>query len=230
VTAFVNAVIRAVVGLLCRVDVSELERVPRKGPLIMISNHINFLEVPLLYTLLQPRPLVGLVKVETWNSPPLAFLANLWKAIPVRRGTADLAAFRKCVSVLRQGKILAVAPEGTRSGDGRLGRGHPGVVHLALQGGFPVLPVAHFGGEKFWTNLRRLRRTRVHVRVGCPFVLEPRATPVTREDRWAMTHEIMERIADLLPPRYRGVYGSRRAPQTGLLRDVNLSGGGYRQR
>lgn len=229
-TLLVNAVIRTVVGLLCRLDVSELARVPRRGPLIMVSNHINFLEVPLLYTLLQPRPLVGLVKVETWDSPPLAFLANLWKAIPVRRGTADLAAFRQCLRSLRLGKILAIAPEGTRSGDGRLGRGNPGVVHLALQGGVPVLPVVHFGGEKFWQNLRRLRRTRVHVRVGCPFVLEPRASPVTREDRWAMTHEIMERIAELLPPRYRGFYGSGRESRNSCLRDVDLSGHGSGQR
>jgi len=224
VIALVNAVIRTVMRLLCRLDAPELERIPSRGPLIMVSNHINFLEVPLLYTLLQPRPLIGLAKVETWDSPPLAFLANLWKAIPVRRGTADLAALRLCLRALRKGNILAVAPEGTRSGDGRLQPGHPGVGHIALQGGFPLLPVAHFGGEKFWRNLKRLRRTRVHVRVGCPFVLEPRGAPVTREDRWDMTHQIMERIADLLPPGYRGAYAQRRSGEASHLRFVELGG------
>ena len=222
--ALVNSFVKAVMGLLCRLDTRELDKIPRSGPFIMVTNHINFLEIPLLYTYLQPRPLVGLVKIETWSSPPLAFLANLWEAIPVKRGTADVAAFRSCVHALEQGKILAVAPEGTRSGDGRLGRGHPGVVHIALQGGFPLLPVAHFGGESFWQNFRRVRRTRVRVRVGRPFVLQPRSVPVTREDRWEMTHEIMERIAELLPPRYRGAYGQRRDGSSGCLRSVELSG------
>jgi 1-acyl-sn-glycerol-3-phosphate acyltransferase len=225
VTVLVNAFVKAVMSLLCRLDTRELEGIPRSGPFIMVTNHINFLEIPLLYTYLRPRPLVGLVKVETWKIPPLAFLANQWKAIPVKRGTADLAAFRRCVKVLKQGKILAVAPEGTRSGDGTLGRGHPGVVHIALLGGFPLLPVAHFGGEHFWRNLTRLRLTRVHVRVGKPFVLEPRRVPVSREDRWEMTHEIMARIADLLPARYRGAYVGRAPSATSLLRPVELDAG-----
>jgi 1-acyl-sn-glycerol-3-phosphate acyltransferase len=224
VTTLVNGLIRLVVRILCKLDAAELRCVPRRGPLILVSNHINFLEVPILYTLLQPRPLIGLVKAETWDSAPLAFLANLWKAIPVRRGSADLAAFRSCLRVLREGKILAVAPEGTRSGTGRLNKGQPGVVHLALQGGFPVLPVVHYGGESFWQNLRRLRRTPVHVRVGIPFVIEPRSVPVSREDRWAMTHEIMHRIADLLPSRYHGFYDVRRSGGASCLRDVRLDG------
>lgn len=221
-SSLVSGLIRIVVSLLCRLDAAELRCVPRRGPLIVVTNHINFLEVPILYTLLRPRPLVGLVKAETWDSPFLGFLANLWRAIPVRRGTADLAALRSCLAALEEGKILAVAPEGTRSRTGRLGQGYPGVVHLALRGGFPVLPVAHYGGECFWQNLRRLRRTPVHVRVGAPFVLRPPAESVSREQRWAMTHEIMHRIAELLPSRYHGFYGTRRHGTRSFLEEVEL--------
>lgn len=202
----VTAAIKAVVRLLCRIDGAQLAAVPDRGPLILVANHINFLEVPVLYTQLQPRPLAGFAKAETWDNPALRLLADLWGAIPLRRGQADTSALRQGLKALENGRILGVAPEGTRSGDGRLRPGNPGVVLLALRSGAPVLPLVHYGGELFWRNLTRFRRTDFHFVVGQPFYLDAGGLRVTRQVRRQMTDEIMYQMAALLPPAYRGVY------------------------
>jgi 1-acyl-sn-glycerol-3-phosphate acyltransferase len=207
--ALVTAALRALVGLLCRVDRSGFRAVPRRGPLIIVTNHINFLDIPLLYTFLQPRPLIGLVKVETWDKPFTAFLANVWEAIPIRRQAMDREALRSCLRVLQQGKILILAPEGTRSEDGRLRKGRPGTVLLALQSAAPVLPLVHWGGERFLQNLCRLRRTRIFTRAGELFHVTAASPRVGRSEREAMVEQVMRRLAALLPEEYRGVYAER---------------------
>jgi 1-acyl-sn-glycerol-3-phosphate acyltransferase len=205
-TTVINSTIKGLTRLLCRIDDGQLSRVPNQGPLIIVSNHINFLEVPLLYTHLQPRQVTGFAKAETWDNPAMGFLFNLWQAIPLRRGEADINAMRLALKALQNGKILAVAPEGTRSGHGRLGRGHPGVVTIALQSGAPLLPIVYYGNEHFKHNISRLQRTDFRINVGNPFLLDSRGMKVTRQVRRQMTDEIMYQLAILLPPNYRGYY------------------------
>ena len=150
--------------------------------------------------------MAGFAKAEVWRNPFLRFLARLWGTIPVRRGEVDRSALRQALEALEKGLILGIAPEGTRSGDGRLQRGYPGMVLLALRSGAPLLPVVHYGGELFWRNLARLRRTDFHIVVGQPFYLEAGEIRVTRQVRRQMTDEIMYQMAASLPPANRGVY------------------------
>jgi 1-acyl-sn-glycerol-3-phosphate acyltransferase len=220
----VNAFIRRLTRILCRVDAAELTRVPDHGPLILVANHINFLEAPVVVTHLKPRSFTGFVKAETWDTPFLGWLFELWGAIPVRRGEADLNAMRRGVEVLEEGRILGVTPEGTRSGDGRLRRGHPGVVMVALRTGAPLLPLVYYGGERFWQNFKSLRRTHFHVAVGNPFTLHTGETRVTREVRAQMIDEIMYQLAALLPPEYRGVYADIESATETFLRFPKGSG------
>ena len=77
---------------------------------------------------------------------------------------------------------------------------------LALHSGAPILPLAFYGGERFWPNLKRLRRTDFVIRVGQPFHLDADGQRVRREERLQMTTEIMFQLAALLPPPYRGLY------------------------
>lgn len=202
----VTAGIRAAIRVLCRIDDAQLAKVPDRGPLILLSNHINFMEAPLLYTHLQPRPLAGFAKAETWRSPFLGLLADLWGAIPLHRGQADLPALRRALQAVEEGRILCVAPEGTRSGHGRLGQGNPGIVFLALRSGADLVPMVSYGTEQFWGNLRRLRRTDIHIVVGQAFSLDPGDARVDGALRRRMTDEIMYQMAALLPPAYRGAY------------------------
>ncbi len=215
----VTSTIKGLTRLLCRVDDAQLARVPDRGPLIIVANHINFLEVPLLYTHLLPRPVTGFAKAENLSNPILGpLLFNLGGAIPLHRGEADVTALRRALAALEAGHILAVAPEGTRSGHGRLQRGHPGVVWLALRTGAPLLPMVYYGGELFWRNLARLRRTDFHIVVGQPFYLDAGGVKVTRQVRQQMADEIMYQMAALLPPAYRGVYSDLAAATEMYLR------------
>lgn len=202
----VNSTIKTLSRMLCRVHDQALSRVPAQGPLILVSNHINFLDIPVLYTHLLPRPLTGFAKIETWQDPLLRPLANLWRGIPIRRGEPDLAALRAGLKALQEGYIVAIAPEGTRSGDGRLRRGHPGVAILAQMSGAPLLPMAFWGNEQFHANLRRLRRTDFWIAVGEKLRLKPLPEKTGRAVRQRITDEIMYQIAALLPPQYRGAY------------------------
>ena len=176
----VNTAIKMLIRICCRVHDAPLEQVPERGPLITVSNHISFLEAPLLYTHLLPRKLSGFSKVEFWDKPVSRFLFEMWDAIPVHRGEPDLAALRRVLAMLREGYIIAVAPEGTRSHDGQMQRARPGAVTMGLRSGAPFLPIAHYGGEKLKDNLRRLRRTDFHIAVGQPLYV-PFAEGITAE-------------------------------------------------
>lgn len=218
----VNTTIRGLTSLICRVDAEQLCKVPSQGPLIIVSNHINFLDVPVIYTRLQPSPLTGFAKIETWDSPFLGPLFSLWGIIPVRRGEADMSAIRQGVAVLKRGEILAILPEGTRSGHGRLAKGQAGMVTIALLTGAPLLPVAHFGAETYRQNLPRLRRTDFRIQVGKPFILDAGSTKVSHAVREQMAAEIMYQLAALLPPAYRGQYADLNLATQHYLRFVPL--------
>ncbi len=187
-------------------DDSQLVKVPENGPLIIASNHVNFIDVPLMYTHLQPRQVTGFVKAETWQNPAMAFLFDLWGAIPIQRGEADTTAFKSALQALNEGKILAIAPEGTRSGHGKLARGHAGIVLLAYYSRAPVLPLAYFGGEHLRDNLNRLKRTDFNIRVGSTFRLKFTGGKPDQLTRLAMVNEIMYQVSQLLPVEYRGYY------------------------
>lgn len=220
--ALVTSAIDGLLHILCRIDAAEMKRIPATGPLILVANHISSLEVPIVYTQLQPRPATALAKAETWEHPLFGPLASLWGAIPLHRGEADAEAFRMGLEALEQGKILAVAPEGTRS-HGPLQRGLPGVVLLAQRSKAPLMPMVYYGHEAFRDNVRRLRRTDFHVRVGKPFVIDPGPGRVNGEARQAIADEIMVRLASLMPPAYHGVYASLTPAPGTYTRDITLN-------
>ncbi len=198
--------------ILCRIDKRDLVKIPKQGPLILVTNHISSLEVPLLFVHLQPRKMIGLAKIETWNNKFMGWLFNLWDAIPVRRGEADLDAIRACLNVLREGNILAIAPEGTRSYSGHLLKAQPGIVLIALHSGAPIIPMAHWGGEGFNGNLKKLKRTEFNIHVGRQFILDAKGKRVDSEIRQKMADEIMMQIACLMPEKYRGEYSACNTP------------------
>ncbi len=209
---FVSRGIKVGTNILCRIEGADLAQVPEHGPLILAINHISSLEVPILAAHLQPRQMIGLAKIETWDNLFMGWLFDMWDSIPIRRGEVDLQAIRRCLSVLAENNILAVAPEGTRSRDGRLLTGQPGIALIALHSGAPVLPIAHWGGEIFSRNIKHLRRTDFHIRVGRPFTLDARGEKVNGKVRQAMADEIMCQIAVLMPEEYRGRYANCAPP------------------
>lgn len=203
---FITRIIFGLLKIACRIDSREMDNIPLKGPAIIIFNHINFLEVPLLYTHLLPRHVYGIAKKETWKNPFFRFLANRWNGIPLDREGSPVEMFRTAGELLKKEEaMLVIAPEGTRSNDGKLRKGKPGVVLMAVHAGVPVIPVAHYGGEKFWDNIKRFRRTPFTIKVGDPFVFEA-PEKMTKEKRRELTDFAMRKLAELLPEEYRGVY------------------------
>lgn len=202
---FANWALRLVMTLVLDYDVEGVERLPAEGPLIAVQNHMISIDT-VIGAAFVDREIVGMSKVENYHNPLLAFFFGLYGTFPVRRGEVDRKALRTALRVLKEGKVLMAAPEGTRSKTNTLQKGKDGLSYIAVRSGAPIVPVAIWGQEKFWEQLARLRRTKVGVVFGHPFVFEPGAGKLTREQLSQMTHEMMYRIAVLLPEEYRGHY------------------------
>jgi len=198
--------VKTVLDIVMRVHMHPVAEVPHTGPMIVTINHINAFDAPMLMTYLQPRPITPLGKEELWDSIFTRILMNHWGGIPIRRGEADMTALTAAREALKQNRILAIAPEGTRSDNGELQQGKPGVLLLALRSGVPILPLAHYGGEVVFDNLRRLHRTDFHIVTGHPFTLDMHGQKPDRELRQLVTDEIMYQTAALMPEKYRGYY------------------------
>jgi 1-acyl-sn-glycerol-3-phosphate acyltransferase len=209
--AFVRTALRVAILLLTRTTVTGRERLPAQGAGIIVSNHIAGVDPALLVGVL-PRPIVLMSKVENYRGLLRLFMP-LVGAFTVRRGTADRRALDTAERVLRQGRLLCLFPEGTRSRSGALGRAQGGAALLAIKSGAPIIPVAITG-----TPLIFIRRfpwvgfPRVTVAVGQPFRVGAAGEGalaggvVRRDARERATEQIMERIAALLPPELRGSY------------------------
>ncbi len=204
--SIINAVVRGLTNLLFKVDADDLKRIPLEGPIIIIVNHVNFLELPMIYPRIRSNLGIGFSKEENWDNLIYRLLFNFWELIPIRRDEIDLTALRRGLEALEHDRILFITPEGTRSHDGKLQRGKPGAAWIAQRSGVPVWPIACYGGENFKQELKKLRRTDYHIRVGDPFRVEVSGQRVTSEIRKEVVDEMMYQIAALLPPRYRGAY------------------------
>jgi 1-acyl-sn-glycerol-3-phosphate acyltransferase len=203
---FIVALFRAVTSSVFRIDDAQLTQVPEHGPLILVTNHINIMEIPIIYSHLQPRPLHGMVLADRWKNRIVAWGLDVCGTIPLERGGVNLDAMRRALNVLNEGGMLIISPEGTRSSNGRLQNGHPGIVPLALKSGAPLLPVGYYGGENYKENVKKLKRTDFHLVVGKPFCLSAGGETATREVRQQMVDEVMYQLASILPEAYRGNY------------------------
>ena len=129
-----------------------------------------------------------------------------------RRGELDRRALMEALEVLLAGGMLALAPEGTRSKTGALQQARDGAAYLATRSGAVIVPMVAYGQEQAEGQWKRLRRPRIVVRVGEPFRFEDTPNKVRSRELSPYTEEMMQRLAQMLPPQYRGVYRDR--PET----------------
>ncbi|MEA4865516.1 MAG: lysophospholipid acyltransferase family protein [Sphaerochaeta sp.] len=202
----INSLLKTFFRLFFRIDRSELAKVPQTGPLLMMVNHTSNLEGPMLYAFLHPRPLHALAKQELWDHKFMAYLMNMWKSIPVDRQNMGRSTMDACFKVLDDQHILAIAPEGTRSKDGKLQEGKGGVAFIAHKKDIPMIPVAVMGFTSFSRNIRRLRRTVITIKVGEVFEIVQKGGRIDANARQALADEIMMRLAVLMPNQMRGHY------------------------
>jgi len=203
----INSLIRSILDLFCKIDKRDLNKIPLKGPAILITNHVTTLEGPLFYVNLRPRKTIAMAKAELFDKFFTRTILSTWGAIPVKRGAADMQAMKKCFNVLEEGNFLCIAPEGTRSKDGKLLRGKAGTTFIATQKKVPIIPMVHWGIIDLKTNSRKLKRTDVQIKVGRPFYVEKKEEGrINSEDRQNMADEMMYQIAIYLPEELRGYY------------------------
>ncbi|HEY8374046.1 MAG TPA: lysophospholipid acyltransferase family protein [Pseudonocardiaceae bacterium] len=201
----------------CRPTIEGLEHIPRTGGAILASNHIAVADSFFL-PLMVPRRVTFLAKREYFTGRGVKgklkkYFFSAVGQVPIDRSSAAAAqaALDTGVRLLREGKLLGIYPEGTRSPDGRLYKGKTGVARMALEAGVPVIPVAMFGtdkvnpiGSKMW------RPHRVHIKIGKPLDFSRYAE--LAGDRFverSITDEIMYALMELSEQEYVDVYAAK---------------------
>ena len=190
-----------------KLEIVGRENAPTEGPLIVASNHLNNADPPVVALAFSRFP-TFMAKREMLSWPILGPGFRIFGAFPVRRGGADLSAIRAATEVVNEGRMLVMFPEGTRSRTGGLTKGHPGTALIALRTGAPIVPVAVTGTETItwpWIFIKPLSIKRITITLGEPFTLPP-VEKIDSEAASEATELIMRKIAELLPPQYRGVY------------------------
>lgn len=127
-----------------RLNIRGKENIPSDGPAILASNHLSFLDHVLLPMATQ-RQIHFISKIQHFDKKFRGWYFRQIGVIPLKRGEGDNVAFERALQTLRNGDLFAIYPEGTRSKDGKLHRGHTGVARLAYLTGAPVVPVAMHG-------------------------------------------------------------------------------------
>lgn len=207
---------RALYGVFATVEVQGLEHLP-PGGVIITTNHNSRFDPPLIFCTLPQRKMT-LFNADTYRRNPLIrWILELVDVIWVNRGATSPSTIKAALQALRSGRVLGIAPEGTRSTTGALIEGKTGAAFLALAAGVPIVPCALTGTERLGWAIRHLRRIPLTVTYGPAFYLAPPGERVRKDEQRleAATTEIMCRLAALLPPAFRGVYADH--PRVGEL-------------
>lgn len=200
------------------------EFIPPEGGLLMTTNHLSRLDLPILMATTDRKDIIAIVAKKYEKKPFFKWiLEKIGTVIWLDRETTDFTALRQVVKCLRKGHIVGIAPEGTRSHHSvGLLEAKQGAAVLAAQASVPILPIGIVGTDKTYSYWKRLEIPPIIVRIGQPFSLPK----MDREDRqtWLTqcTDEIMCRIAALLPPSYRGFYADHPRLKE-LLADADIN-------
>lgn len=199
-----------------RVRVEGAEHIPRRGPAILASNHNAFCDSLFLPAVLRRR-LTYVAKAEYFENWRTAWFFRGIGQIPLRRGPGSewRRALDAAAAVLDDNKLFGIYPEGTRSKDGRLNRGHSGVAMLALRTGAPVIPVGISGTREAQPIGTLIPRpfSRITIRIGAPldfsaYAGRDRERLVLRQ----ITDTVMAEIQHLSGQEYAAKFASSGAP------------------
>jgi 1-acyl-sn-glycerol-3-phosphate acyltransferase len=205
-----------VLKVLFRPWTKGLDNIPVDGPAVLASNHLSFSD-SIFMPLMVPRPVVFLAKSDYFTGRGIkgrltAAFFKLTNQLPMDRsgGAASANSLQTGIEVLKDGGLLGIYPEGTRSPDGRLYRGKVGVAKLVLTANVPVIPVAMIGTDKVQPIGRRIPNIR---RLGIIFgePMDFSRYQGLQDDRFvqrSVTDEIMYELMRLSGQEYVDSYAS----------------------
>lgn len=151
--AFAKGLVKSVLTPAYRIRIVGKEHIPTDGGVLICANHINVLDPPVV-GITSPRPVSFMAKEELFKMPILKKLLPNLNAFPVKRGMSDREALRKGLSQLKEGHVVGLFPEGTRSKDGEIGKGLAGAGFFALRSDAAVVPCAIIGPYKLTKRLK----------------------------------------------------------------------------
>ena len=208
----IHAFLPPVINAFWRPWMEGVENIPTEGPAILAANHLSFLDSIFLPASLD-RPVYYLGKSDYFSGWQRYFFENVG-VMPVARqgGDAGEASLRKGEEVLREGHLLGIYPEGTRSPDGRLYRGKTGPVRLAMRTGAPIIPIGMIGTDAVLpVGAKFPRMAKVGIRIGRPLDLSARYEGMS-DDRFALrsaTDELMYELMMLTGQEYVDEYAAK---------------------
>jgi len=187
-----------------RWEVADRGCVPNGGGVLLIANHTSYADPPIIGTAC-PRPVNFMAKAELFDMPVLGWLIRRTHAFPVRRGASDREAIRRATRILREGRVLLMFPEGTRSPNGRLQPPEHGAAFVALSAEAEVVPVAIDGADRLLPlHSPLIRPAKLRLRFGRPVDLTRfRGQRLARELLQQASEQMMAALHDLLPPERR---------------------------
>ena len=203
-----RVIIKILLRILTRCKVTGKENVPQEGSLLVVANHLHAYD-PAVLGISLGRKVIFMAKEELFHFRLRAYLLSGLGSFPVHRGKLDRQAIRQSEKVLANGLALAMFPEGSRSESTQLQLALRGSALIASRSGAPILPAAIIGTERL-KGLGWISRPRIAVNFGKPFYLPKSGAKVTKEELLENTDFVMQRIAELLPSEYRGVYGGKK--------------------
>ena len=205
---FIVFTVRLYLKIIARMELINFDKIPTNGGTIVVTNHLGRLDA-IIGAIITPRDDLIMMIAEKYQKYFVwRWVVKQLDAIWLNRFTTDFQAMRTVLKRLKQGGILALAPEGTRSAEEKLLPGLPGAAYLAAKTGAVLVPVALTGTEDRIVRhrLKRFQRLTITVHVGDPFTLPPMPRKGRDEYLQAQTDEIMCRIGALLPKHYHGHY------------------------
>ncbi len=188
---------RELLRVVYRVEVRGGERIPERGPVILVSNHESIVD-PFILGVATPRPIHYMAKAELFRNRISRTLMNALGAFPIERGGGDSGAMAEARALLDQGEVLGMFPQGT-SRPWRRRPWHRGAARLALDTGAPVLPVCMVDTEKILRPGKpKIGLPRVKILVAEPIRVDPARATIKAAK--ALTERIEATIAELRAP------------------------------
>lgn len=204
-----RSIVRFFMKLIANIEINGIERLP-EGNVIVAANHLGRLDTAALLCILDREDIIMPVAEKYKDHPLYGAIGRATNAVWLNRFEADYSAFRQILDRMKQGGLLVIAPEGTRSKTEALQEAKMGVAFLASKSGYPVLPVAVTGTEDrlIVENLKHFRRSKITATAAELMYIDIPKGKGREEAMREATDEIMCQIAARLPEKYRGVYGN----------------------